>query len=529
MNRIDAFITPHIGDKQFQCDDQFALNLQECRYAIADGSSSDYFSKLYSRILADSFVELGDNLYNKETIDHLNSMWRSEVLKKLEEAGCKPGSFPFVRYQKRDPGCSTLIGLSFKKSENEVSYFKCSGLGDSVLFFISEGDSLPNFQFSSDSDNDYNFKPDINFGYTPVIANSYSTLWLDNIRIVEKKLEKGVFILVTDGLAEWLLHSDQIEELQSRFQRIIAISSQVEFEKFINDIRNNEMAKNDDMTLLKIYIYDEENLNFDLTNSEIYDYRQIALQEESFEKELKRESAEIKRKYEAQNAISLAASEVKLKKEMQQFFQENLDKQLRLAKEAKEREIKGLQEKHRKELKEKELTTRNQVTSEMKKELDAREHAIREDERKKTINDITKSNKSIQSIIASKRQEWEANDLPQIINDARQQWQQTILQQKIDEARQKWKEDDLQEAINEARIKWEEVELPKILKEKEEEWREQHSIKKKIINFVKTKKGQLSSVIFIIIIGVIVGIICFNGCSKQEVPTSQLSTLKENK
>lgn len=541
MNRIDAFITPHIGDKQFQCDDQFALNLQECRFAIADGSSSDFFSKLYSRILADSFVKFGENLYTKDTIEHLNCVWRSEVLQKLEDAGCRPGSFPFVRYQKRDPGCSTIIGLSFKIDERESPSYICSGLGDSVLFFIPQGDDLPNFQFSSDSDSDFSFKPDVTFGYTPVIANSYSSAWLENIRVVERKLDNGIFILVTDGLAEWLLHSHQIEELKSRFKRVISISSQDEFEKFISEIRRNEGAKNDDMTLLKLYISDKDNIKFDLTDSQIYDYRRIASQEEAFEKELKRESSEIKRKLEAQNAISLAASEVKLKKEIGQNYQTDLDKQLRLAREEKDKEIRSIQDKHAEELKQRELAIRTQVISELKAEFKNQECSIREDERIKTIGQISKSNISVQAIIDSKRQEWEKIDLPRIIEETRKQWQQTVLKQAIEEAyekwvheelprliadaRIKWENEDLQLAIDEAHSKWENEELPIIIENKENEWISQHSIKKKITSFIKTKKGKFSCIALIAIIIMFIGLSCFNSCNKQVIPAPDSSSI----
>lgn len=269
MNRIEGFITAHIGDSINECDDNFAYNLDSCNFAVADGSSSDFFSKIYAKLLADKFVENPLEFYNADNISDINSIWRSLVKDKLDAAGCRPGSFPYVRFQKMDPGCSTLIGLSFFEDEGVIKYH-CSGLGDSVLFFKPKNHTVPTLQFSSYSKEDYSLDQSVEFGYTPIISRSYSTQWLENIKDFTGLMSEGVFYLMTDGMAEWILREDN-GTIEDKFLELDNIHSQDDFIRYVDRIRANG-AHNDDMTLLKIYI-DDVVLNFDSKSSVIYDYR----------------------------------------------------------------------------------------------------------------------------------------------------------------------------------------------------------------------------------------------------------------
>ena len=269
MNRVEGYITAHIGDNINECDDNFSISFDKCSFAVADGSSSDFFSKIYSRLLADAFIEDASGMFEETQIKSINDNWRLLVREKLDKAGCKPGSFPFVRFQKMDPGCSTLIGLKLF-DDGGLAKFRCSGLGDSVLFFIPEGASIPTIQFSSDSNKDFSLDQEVKFGYTPVISRSYSTQWLENIINLEGVLEKGIFFLMTDGLAEWILRKDN-GSIADKFDLLKNIQSQEEFILYVNSIRNSG-AHNDDMTLVKIHI-DSLQLEFNESGSVIFDYR----------------------------------------------------------------------------------------------------------------------------------------------------------------------------------------------------------------------------------------------------------------
>ena len=269
MNRVEGYITAHIGDNINECDDNFSISFDKCSFAVADGSSSDFFSKIYSRLLAEAFIEDASGMFEEAQIKSINDNWRLLVREKLDKAGCKPGSFPFVRFQKMDPGCSTLIGLKLF-DDGGIAKFRCSGLGDSVLFFIPEGASIPTIQFSSDSNNDFSLDQEVKFGYTPVISRSYSTQWLENIINLEGVLEKGIFFIMTDGLAEWILRKDN-GNIADKFDLLKNIHSQEEFILYVNSIRNSG-AHNDDMTLVKIHI-DSLQLEFNESESVIFDYR----------------------------------------------------------------------------------------------------------------------------------------------------------------------------------------------------------------------------------------------------------------
>lgn len=334
MNRVESFITAHIGDKINECDDNFSINQEGCRFAVADGSSSDFFSNIYARLLADTFAKEGEEMFSEDRIKGINATWRNLVQHKLDEAGCKPGSFPYVRFQKLVPGCSTLIGLHIYEVDGAFRY-NCSGLGDSVIFFIANGEKIPSLQFSSYSNEQYTLDQTVEFGYVPIISNSYSTKWLEEIKKVEKDLQIGVFYLVTDGLAEWILRKDN-GDISEKFEVLNNIHTQESFLSYVDDIRSRG-AHNDDMTLMKVYV-DTLSLSFDSSSEKIYDYRSTALEIEKEELAKRQLSLEkVQKQSEQQKAIAafkksetdklVAAAMARVASEKQQ--EESLEKRKR--------------------------------------------------------------------------------------------------------------------------------------------------------------------------------------------------------
>lgn len=402
MNRVEGYITAHIGDNINECDDNFSVSFDKCCFAVADGSSSDFFSKIYSRLLADAFIENASDMFEEAQIKAINDNWRLLVREKLDKAGCKPGSFPFVRFQKMDPGCSTLIGLKLFNDGN-LAKFRCSGLGDSVLFFIPEGASIPTIQFSSDSNKDFSLDQDVRFGYTPVISRSYSTQWLDNIINFEGVLEKGIFYLMTDGLAEWILRKDN-GNIADKFDLLRNIQSQEEFIIYVNSIRNSG-AHNDDMTLVKIHI-DSLQLEFNEGESVIFDYRteQEKIELEEDEKRLSIAEASIPKvpakPVSSNNSTSdlIAAAKAKVASASSQNDMQNIDE---IIAEAIKEEKKTWEAEKEEEI--------NQLTQKLNKEKDdalneaeAEYQRLEEDRKKKEQEELEKAQqeeKKIKNII----------------------------------------------------------------------------------------------------------------------------------
>lgn len=513
MNRFEGFITPHIGDKMFQCDDQFAINLDKLRFAIADGSSSDFFSKIYSRLLCDAYVNEGNVLLSESSVEKINVQWKDEVVNKLSLAGCRPGSFPYVRFQKRDPGCSTLIGLSLMSHPEGKNKFQCVGLGDSMMFFIPAGSLCPKWQFSSDTDEPYAFNPNITFGYTPVIANSYSTHWLKNIRSFSGTLENGVFILVTDGLAEWLLHDKDESTILGKFQKLLEIHSEADFVTFIDVIRKEEHAKNDDMTLLKIYIDDSNSLEFDVNNSILYDYRDVAEREEYIDNEIKKETAAIKQKLSAQNSISLSAEiahqKKLLEKSIEEKCQKEAEKRILQIETRHQEEIKKFEANQLKESKNIREKAERETTIRLQAEFVRRENEIRLDEKEKVLKEMS-SSESIQELIDKG------------ISEEHSRWELSELPQRIDLERQKWIEEELPGIIAEERVKW--------IEELDEKRREINSAKKKIIKFIQSKIGKYVSISILLLITILIIIVLINrSCSTPNQPYKTKNELINSK
>lgn len=278
MNNVRAFIQHKERETFSTCDDNFALETSKLNFIVADGSSSDFFSKIYSRIICDEFAEIGKDCFTQEHIKEMNAMWHSMVEEELKAAGCRPGSFPYVRFQKRDAGCSTLVAFHIEKGEKPtISYY---AIGDSVIFFVPAGVSEPTIQISSDSNEQYEFDPNIIFGYTPQITSSYDSLWGEDIRRwEEQELKAGTYYLMTDATAEWFLHYQEYSTAD-KLKMLDNITSQKEFATFIEFIRAKG-AHMDDMTLMRIQIDDVNNIEFPKQHNRVFDYRSLIEKEKN--------------------------------------------------------------------------------------------------------------------------------------------------------------------------------------------------------------------------------------------------------
>jgi len=403
MNTLRSFIYHKQAESFLSCDDNFSVDTRKKRFAISDGASSGFFSKVYSELLVDKYTKGNFDFFAKTDIESINSDWLNIARYEIEAAN-NPVT-PHRLLVTRQPGCATFIGLNFKKKSWNVS-----ALGDSVLFFISKGKDLPEIQISTYSNPSFSFNPDVIFNNSPLLANSYNTTWCEKQTVFSQKLSEGVFLLMTDATAKWVLKSET-SDINKRFERVLNIKTQNEFEQFVNEIREGD-AEMDDMTLMIIELNDISNLQFSEIN--IADYRKYRefnkiierLKErfigfkESKEKALQEQKN--KHEYDFQSKLNqekdkaLQKQKSELENEFQSEMNQEIEKITKELKEERDNELEMLKVNNDKALQKQKSELENKFQSKMNQEIEKITKELKE-ERDNEL-EMLKKNKAIQEI-----------------------------------------------------------------------------------------------------------------------------------
>ena len=284
MNTIRTFITAKTGSPISSSDDHFAYKSEKLNFAVSDGSSC-LASRIYSRMLVDHFVDMGDEMFNLETCSKLTREWRAETARRIEEQGNPYYLTNLLNSMK--PADATFVGLSIYQ-ENATFKWKGYSIGDSVLFFFPKEKDQPIIQVTTNSNESLEFNPNIVFSNNPFAASTYNHKWLDKIlKTPSFYLEEGVFVMMTDALAEWFLQAKD-DTPENKFKILLNLTSQEEFVSLIAKKRSEKTGQNesvlhdDDVTLMIIEIDDLITFKTDKTLKEIVrnDYRPVIVKEE---------------------------------------------------------------------------------------------------------------------------------------------------------------------------------------------------------------------------------------------------------
>ena len=285
MNTIRTFITAKTGSPISSSDDHFAYKSEKLNFAVSDGSSCSLASRIYSRMLVDHFVDMGDEMFNLETCSKLTREWRAETARRIEEQGNPYYLTNLLNSMK--PADATFVGLSIYQ-ENATFKWKGYSIGDSVLFFFPKEKDQPIIQVTTNSNESLEFNPNIVFSNNPFAASTYNHKWLDKIlKTPSFYLEEGVFVMMTDALAEWFLQAKD-DTPENKFKILLNLTSQEEFVSLIAKKRSEKTGQNesvlhdDDVTLMIIEIDDLITFKTDKTLKEIVrnDYRPVIVKEE---------------------------------------------------------------------------------------------------------------------------------------------------------------------------------------------------------------------------------------------------------
>lgn len=267
-NSIKSFITAKIGSPMSLCDDHYAYNLENLRFAISDGASCNLASRIYSRLLVDNFASDGRNLFSDNVCISMRNDWREETRKNIQHLGNPYYLVNLFNNPVDGRAQATFVGLEFYQNEKAELVWKSYVIGDSVLIFVPKGTKKPQLLFTTNKkDKDESYTNSIVFDNSPLTAHPYDeTSWTKLIwESFEHKVEEGTFLMMTDALAEWFISSPH-DCIENKFTKLAEINSQEEFEEFVKEERSRKLEDNtsplhdDDVTLIVLNLNNIENI-----------------------------------------------------------------------------------------------------------------------------------------------------------------------------------------------------------------------------------------------------------------------------
>lgn len=243
-----AFWLPKAGNTNEEYEDAYwpeqeidhSTNTFSC--AVADGATETSFSGLWAKMLVRAYCE-GELNARKlpESLSTLQSSWLSQV---------SSNPLPWYAEEKLQSGAfSSLVGLTISKttSEEEIdNKWEAIGIGDSCLFQMRDGELI--YTFPLDQSDQFNSRPSLISSNPANNSGLFATIFHRT-----GVWELGdTFYLMTDALACWFLLSTEQNERPSEILRDIIVSTQ--FADWIVELREDNLIRNDDVTLLRVEI-----------------------------------------------------------------------------------------------------------------------------------------------------------------------------------------------------------------------------------------------------------------------------------
>lgn len=252
---VVSFTLPKIGEEVTDSQDAFAccLSINGSKVAISDGVSTSFLPKEWARILVERFCSDQEKPNSISTIEEIKDNWsewlnplQTQWLEKLVEVKKDP-TLPWYIKGLKNNNCAsaTFVGLKLHPPNQEgEKRWEALAVGDSCLFRIN----LPTNQLDS-----YPLKKSQDFKTTTECCHSLPEYKSCSPEYYQGSYEEGdIFILATDALAEWMLKTS--ENHQEKWKELLTINNQKEFERIIEELREEKLIKNDDTTLVRVNI-----------------------------------------------------------------------------------------------------------------------------------------------------------------------------------------------------------------------------------------------------------------------------------
>ncbi|WP_273777989.1 hypothetical protein [Acinetobacter sp. GSS19] len=226
-----------IGEEKAN-EDAFAFSEDHTKLVLCDGATESYNSKLWARLICDSFIEN----------HNLNEDWLKLAIKKyvVEHDFNNMSWSKLSSYQRGS--FTTLVSFCLDETRKEIIVRL---FGDSFIFFFGEKNGIyeyiPTFDIPDfhSNPNLLSTKMDLNndIDFSEENSNHYLTLPLDGC------YQSIIAICATDALADWFDRAMTVIK-HDRLIRIFKKINHQKFNKLVGVCRKRGTLKVDDTTLI---------------------------------------------------------------------------------------------------------------------------------------------------------------------------------------------------------------------------------------------------------------------------------------
>lgn len=239
------FCATKAGNTPDECEDAYKCSSLDSQppwlFAISDGATESSFSREWAEQLVESFV--------REPFDSTEAIsdWLAPIQQKWLSWLSEQELLWFAKRKVAQGTYATLLGLRIDQDiEDRRWKWQAVAIGDSCLFIVRHNEVLSCFPLSKSDE--LNNTPHL-IGSLPNYNNSLNKKVELTIGIAEVETH---FYLVTDALAGWIFR--MIESCNNPWNVLNNINRQEEFIRWLEELRESRKIRNDDTTMLHLYL-----------------------------------------------------------------------------------------------------------------------------------------------------------------------------------------------------------------------------------------------------------------------------------
>ena len=238
--RLRQLLLPKLDQETSECEDAIAVDLQACRFAVADGATEAFDARNWAERLAQHWVQHKSRLTVEEFREwvanegrELHDSWNGLTLSWYSEEKARKGSF------------AALVGVELDFKSASPSW-RAIALGDSCLLHCRKTTLLKSLPLDRSE----------SFSSAPVLVASDSSLHESSMQSVVTNsgiCQNGdVLLLLSDAAASWCLQRFENGDLD--VEEFLSAKPDDELREFFDTERMAGRIRNDDLAMVRIEI-----------------------------------------------------------------------------------------------------------------------------------------------------------------------------------------------------------------------------------------------------------------------------------
>ena len=232
--------------------DAYMAEANSTRFAVADGTTTSFFSKPWARLLVQHFCEDEANrdLEGLQSaaewdrwLSHIRQKWQQEVQAQIGRTKGPQSIMLQNRFAEQQSAAATFVGLQL---DYQRSRWQALSVGDSCLVHLRDGRLLQSLPLTN---------PDEFSNITEAISSGPGSHSQPTLHSGEFAAG-DTFVLLTDAIARWLLtrHDNNGARWSEAVRRLTSLRNWDDLQTFVQAERSSRALSNDDVTIVVVRI-----------------------------------------------------------------------------------------------------------------------------------------------------------------------------------------------------------------------------------------------------------------------------------